>query len=482
MPASTWARSCAPSHSCAARRPTGSRCCARRVPRWTRGCRRSRASGRARTGASVRRTTCSGSRSTVIRTCAGSSSRSRSPDIRSARASCHLAATRAEAEPMPIGPFGIDPVIWAVLRLVIALALAVFVLLNGALAQTLLERKVQAWMQDRLGPYHVGPYGLLQSVADALKLLTKEDIRARLTDLPFFLAAPAIVFSPILASFVVLPFSSDVMGANLNVGLLYLTTLGSMTVLGIVIAGWASNNKYSLVGGLRSAGQLISYEIPQILALVSVVLVVGSLSMLDITRSQAGPLVNALVLPFSFVIYFIAALAETNRTPFDLPEAESELVAGWLTEYSGMRWGTMLALSEYGNVTVVCAIVTTLWFGGWQGPGVEAIPLLGVLWFTLKVYAFILVMMWIRATLPRLRIDQLMSFCWKGLIPMALVNIVVVAVLALAFPTTKIPIAIASWVLLVIFVTGIPVVQRRRLRTLRARARAAAAPAVRAVS
>ena len=202
----------------------------------------------------------------------------------------------------------------------------------------------------------------------------------------------------------------------------------------------------------------------------------------DITRSQAGPLVNVLILPFSFVIYFIAALAETNRTPFDLPEAESELVAGWLTEYSGMRWGTMLALSEYGNVTVVCAIVTTLWFGGWQGPGVDAIPLLGVLWFTLKVYAFIVVMMWIRATLPRLRIDQLMSFCWKGLIPMALVNIVAVATLALAFPNTLVPIAIANWLLVVVFVAGIPFFQRRRLATLRARARASATPAVRAAS
>src|SRR5438132_7108081 len=203
-------------------------------------------------------------------------------------------------------------------------------------------------------------------------------------------------------------------------------------------------------------------------------LLVGSLSMVDITRSQAGPLVNALVLPFSFVIYFIAALAETNRTPFDLPEAESELVAGWLTEYSGMRWGTMLALSEYGNVTVVSSIVTTLWFGGWQGPGVDAVPILGVLWFTLKVYGVIVVMMWIRATLPRLRIDQLMTFCWLGLIPLALLNILVVAVLALAFPDTKIPIAIASWVLLLAFVAGIPFVQRPRLASLRAPASASA--------
>jgi len=378
---------------------------------------------------------------------------------------------------VPIGPFGLDPVIWAPLRLVVAVALALFLILNGALLQIYLERKIQAMMQDRLGPYHVGPFGLLQTFADALKLIAKEDVRPKGTDTYFFLAAPALVFCPMLASWVVLPFA----GANLNIGLLYLTTLGSMTVLGIVVAGWASNNKYALVGGLRSAGQLISYEIPQILALVSVVLVVGSLSMVDITRSQAGPLVNVLILPFSFVIYFIAALAETNRTPFDLPEAESELVAGWLTEYSGMRWGTMLALSEYGNVTVVCGILATLWLGGWQGPGVDALPLLGVVWFTLKVYALILVFMWIRATLPRLRIDQLMSFCWKGLIPAALVNILVVAVLSLAFPDTRVPVAIGSWILLIAFVAGLPLVQRRRLAGLRERARRSALP-VRAAS
>ena len=286
---------------------------------------------------------------------------------------------------MPIGPFGMDPTIWAVLRLVIAVGLAVFLALNGALAQIFLERKIQAVMQDRIGPYHTGPFGLLQTFADAIKLLSKEDIRARLTDAPFFLAAPAIVFSPMLASFVVLPFGPDFVAANLNVGLLYLTTLGSMTVLGVVIAGWASNNKYSLLGGLRSAGQLISYEVPQILALVTVVLYVGSLSMVDITNSQPGLLVNVFVLPFAFVTYLIAALAETNRNPFDLPEAESELVAGFLTEYSGMRWGIFF-VAEYGEVTVVSAIMATLWFGGWHGPGVDAVPILGVLWFTLKTY------------------------------------------------------------------------------------------------
>ena len=371
---------------------------------------------------------------------------------------------------MPIGPFGIDPTIWAVLRLVIAVGLAVFLVLNGALAQIFLERKIQAVMQDRIGPYHTGPFGLLQTFADAIKLLSKEDIRAKLTDAPFFLAAPAIVFSPMLASFVVLPFGPDFVGANLNVGLLYLTTLGSMTVLGVVIAGWASNNKYSLMGGLRSAGQLISYEVPQILALVTVVLYVGSLSMVDITNSQPGLLVNVLILPMAFVTYLIAALAETNRNPFDLPEAESELVAGFLTEYSGMRWGIFF-LAEYGEVTVVSAIMATLWFGGWHGPGVDAVPILGVLWFTLKTYAFVLLFMWIRATLPRLRIDQLMGFCWKVLIPLALLNILASAVIILSFADPRLPLAVVNWLLLAALIVGLPFTQRRRLLRFRSRTR-----------
>jgi len=371
---------------------------------------------------------------------------------------------------MPDGPLGLDPVVWAVLRLVIAVALAIFVVLNGALVQIYLERKIQALIQDRVGPIHTGPFGLLQTIADALKLIGKEDIRARVTDKWFFLAAPLIVFSPMLASFAVLPFAPGLVGADLDIGLLYLTTLGSMTVLGIVIAGWASNNKYSLIGGLRSAGQLVSYEVPQILSLVTVVLVTGSLSMVAITESQPGLLVNLLVLPLAFVTYLIAALAETNRNPFDLPEAESELVAGFLTEYSGMRWGVFF-VAEYGEVTVVSSIMTTLWLGGWHGPGVDALPALGVLWFTLKTYAIVLAFMWIRATLPRLRIDQLMSFCWKGLIPATLANIVVTAVLLLAFPGTLLPVAVANWAMLGLFLAAIPWAQRRRLAATRRRLR-----------
>jgi NADH-quinone oxidoreductase subunit H len=370
------------------------------------------------------------------------------------------------------GPFGLDPAVWAVLRLVIAIALAAGLVFNGALAQIYLERKIQAIIQDRVGPIHTGPWGLLQTFADAIKLLGKEDIRARLTDRWFFLAAPAIVFSPMLASYVVIPFAPGVIGADLNIGLLYLTTLGSMTVLGIVIAGWASNNKYSLIGGLRSAGQLISYEVPQILSLVTVVLLVGSLSLTKIVEAQGTWEIFVLVVPLAFVTYFIAGLAETNRNPFDLPEAESELVAGFLTEYSGMRWG-LFFVAEYGEVTVVASIVSTLWFGGWHGPWTDIHPLLGpalgVLWFTLKTYFFVLVFMWIRATLPRFRIDQLMSLCWKFLIPVTLTNLMVTAVLLLAFPGSLIPVAIANWLMLAGVLALIPYLQRRRLVALRRR-------------
>ncbi len=380
------------------------------------------------------------------------------------------------------GPFGIDPFIWAILRLAIALALAIGLIMNGALLLIYLERKMQAVMQDRIGPYHVGPFGLLQTFADAIKLIAKEDIRPEHSDTAFFIAAPVLVFSPMLAAFVVIPFAPPIVGIDLDIGLLYLVTLGSMGVLGIVIAGWASNNKYALLGGIRSAGQLISYEIPGILSLTTAVLVVGTLSLVEITESQTGPITNIFVIPLAFVTFFMASLAETNRTPFDLPEAESELVAGYLTEYSGMRWGTMLALTEYGNVTVVCAIIATVWFGGWNGPGVEALPILGLLWFTLKTYGFILVFMWIRATLPRMRIDQLMSFCWKGLIPLTLLNLAVTAGLILAFPDNLVPVAIANWGLLAAFVLAIPAFQRRRLRRIRERFGLPSLPAARVTS
>lgn len=377
---------------------------------------------------------------------------------------------------MPDAPFGLDPTLWAVLRLVIAVALLLGLLMNGALLQVYLERKLLAVAQDRVGPIHTGPWGLLQTVADAIKLLTKEDVRSRYTDRLFFLAAPSIVFMPLFAAFVVIPFAPGWQGVDLNIGLLYLVTLGSMEVLGIIIAGWASNNKYSLMGGLRSAGQLISYEVPGILSLVTVVLVVGTLSMAGIAEAQAGWLINLFILPAAFVTYFVSALAETNRAPFDLPEAESELVAGFLTEYSGMRWAIFF-LAEYGSITLVSAIMATLWLGAWSGPFVEEFPPIGILWFTLKTYGLVLVFMWIRATLPRLRIDQLMNFCWKVLIPFTILNFTLTAVLLVAMPGQLLPVAVANWLLLAGLIAIVPRWQRRRLASLRdrlARERAAA--------
>lgn len=377
---------------------------------------------------------------------------------------------------MPDAPFGLDPTLWAVLRLAIAVALILGLLMNGALLQVYLERKLLAVAQDRLGPYHVGPWGLLQTFADAIKLLTKEDVRSRYTDRVFFLAAPSIVFMPLFAAFVVIPFAPGWQAADLNIGLLYLVTLGSMEVLGVIVAGWASNNKYSLMGGLRSAGQLISYEVPGILSLVTVVLVVGTLSMSGMAEAQAGGVINLLILPAAFVTYFVSALAETNRAPFDLPEAESELVAGFLTEYSGMRWAIFF-LAEYGSITLVSAIMTTLWLGAWNGPWVDVFPAIGILWFTLKTYGLVLVFMWIRATLPRLRIDQLMNFCWKVLIPFTIVNFTVTAALLVAMPGQLLPVAVVNWLLLAGLVAVVPRWQRRRLRSLRerlARERAAA--------
>ena len=335
---------------------------------------------------------------------------------------------------MAPGPFGLDPALWAILRLVLAVLLAVGLVFNGALAQIYLERKIQAIIQDRTGPLHTGPWGLLQTFADAIKLLGKEDIRAKLTDHWFFLAAPAIVFSPMLASYVVIPFAPGVLGADLNIGLLYLTTLGSMTVLGIVIAGWASNNKYSLIGGIRSAGQLISYEVPQILSLVTVVLVVGSLSMTKIVDSQEGWIINLLILPLAFTTYFIAGLAETNRVPFDLPEAESELVAGYMTEYTGVRF-LLFFIAEFATAFAFSALAATMFLGGWYVPGIEgnAANWIGPLVLGGKIMLLGFLIFWIRFTYPRFREDQLQRIAWKVLIPVSLINIVATAVLKVAF-------------------------------------------------
>ncbi len=306
----------------------------------------------------------------------------------------------------------------------------------------LLERKVQAWVQVRLGPMRVGPHGVLQPLADVLKLFVKEDITPVRADKWVYTAAPIIVLVPALIAFAVIPFGSTahLFGqsiplyiSDINVGLLYIVAVASIGIYGIILAGYSSNSKYPLLGGLRSSAQLISYEVAVTMTFVVVILLSGSLSMVGIVEAQRTSHVwFAFVQPVALVIYFIGALAETNRAPFDLPEAEQELVAGFHTEYSGMRFA-LFFLAEYANMIVVSSVATTLFLGGWLRPfpNVQALGFLDVVpswvWFCLKTFGLLYLFMWIRATLPRYRYDQLMRLGWKVLIPLAIANIIVTA-------------------------------------------------------
>ena len=308
---------------------------------------------------------------------------------------------------------------WAVAAIValLGIALAVVFLILVVMLEVYLERRVMARMQDRWGPNRVGKWGLLQPVADVMKLLLKEDIRPVTADPVVHFLAPVIVLIPALLAYAVIPFGKGMDIADINVGLLFIVAVGSITTIGIVIAGWGSGNKYSVLGGMRAAAQMISFEIPLLLALVSPILIVGSLSMGDIVKAQSVvPLV--LLQPVAFVIYFIAGIAEVNRSPFDIPEAESELVAGFHTEYSGIKFA-LFFLAEYLNSFAVAAIATTVFLGGWEGPLLPP-----YIWFFAKAILLFVAMIWVRATLPRLRVDQLMGFCWKVLVPVALANLV----------------------------------------------------------
>jgi NADH-quinone oxidoreductase subunit H len=290
-----------------------------------------------------------------------------------------------------------------------------------------LERKVSAHIQDRLGPMYVGGWhGWAQTLADTLKLLLKEDIVPESTDRTLFKMAPFIVFLGAFAAYVVVPFGASSFVTDLNIGILYVFALGSLSVIGIIMAGWASNNKYSLYGGMRAAAQIISYEIPAAIAVMTVIIPVGSLSMVDIVNAQKGGFQNWFIIrnPFvfvAFIVYFVASLAEVNRTPFDIPEAESELVAGYHTEYSGLRFAFFF-LAEYTNMFLVAAVATTLFLGGWTqvlpGPS-QLIP--GPILFFLKALVIIFTQMWLRWSLPRLRVDQLMYLSWKVLLPVSFV-------------------------------------------------------------
>lgn len=289
------------------------------------------------------------------------------------------------------------------------------------------ERKFAARIQDRVGPNRVGPYGLLQSVADALKMLTKEDITPAGADKFIYNLAPIISFAVVLLIWAVIPFTPLHVGSDLSIGILYFVAVGSIGVIKVMIGGWASNNKYALLGAFRTIALLVSYEVPMILALLIPVLLAGSMSLQDITVAQAG-MWYVFKAPLALLIFFIANLAETGRAPFDLLEAESELVAGYNVEYSGFKFGMFMA-GEFMHVFTVAVLSAVLFLGGWWGPGVEQVPALGFIYLGLKTLVIYLLMLLIRNTVPRLRIDQVMSFNWKFMVPLAIVLILVQAFL-----------------------------------------------------
>ncbi len=310
-------------------------------------------------------------------------------------------------------------------------ALLLFILLTACAYMTLLERRLLGKFQVRYGPNRVGPFGLLQPLADGLKLVFKESFMPAHVDVIVYWLAPAISMVTALFVYAVIPFGPEVMLfgqrvplrlADVNVGILLVLATSSVGVYGIILGGWSSNNKYSLLGSLRSSAQLISYELALGLAVISVVLTAGSLSLVSIVEAQRRVWFVALQ-PLGFLIFLIAAVAETNRAPFDLPEAEQELIAGYQTEYGGFKFA-MFYIGEYVAIVTMSALMTTLFWGGWWGP---VLP--GPVWFVLKTLAFVFVFIWLRATLPRVRHDQLMALGWKVLVPLGLLNLVVTAVI-----------------------------------------------------
>jgi NADH-quinone oxidoreductase subunit H len=326
-----------------------------------------------------------------------------------------------------------------ILAYTVLASLPLVFLVPYALAAVWLERKVSAHMQDRLGPMRVGGWhGWAQTIADILKLIQKEDIIPSAADRKLHLAAPFVVFIGSYAAFAAIPFSSAYVGSGIALGLFYIIAVSSLVVVGLLMAGWASNNKWSLLGAMRSAAQIVSYEIPTALTILTVVMLAGTLDLQEINRQQAGPFWNWFVFakpPFvflAFIIYFVASLAETNRTPFDIPEAESELVAGYHTEYSGMKFA-MFFLAEYANMFAVSAIASSVFLGGWNSPFGDFLggPVWGAFWFVSKGMFFVFVQMWLRWTLPRLRVDQLMHVSWKVLTPWAFVCLIGVGLMTM---------------------------------------------------
>jgi NADH-quinone oxidoreductase subunit H len=326
---------------------------------------------------------------------------------------------------------------WISLILVPAIksVLLVVMLLTGFAYLSYVERKLVARFQVRYGPNQAGPFGLLQPIADALKMVFKEEIIPVHVDRIVYVLAPALTVIPALVIWAVIPISGSsftILGqkitpyvADVNVGLLYILAIASLGTYGIVLAGWSSNNKYSLLGALRTSSQMLSYELPMGIALVSVLLIASSLSLVDIVNAQKA-VWFAVLQPIGFIIYFISGLAEAGRSPFDLPETENELVSGFATEYGGIKFA-LFFMGEYIHMITVAALATIFFLGGWYGPFVGQVPILGLAYFVIKVAFMLFVMIWVRASLPRIRYDHLMSFCWKFLLPLGLLNLAATA-------------------------------------------------------
>jgi NADH-quinone oxidoreductase subunit H len=307
-----------------------------------------------------------------------------------------------------------------VLVAVVGLLIVIGLITVNSIGLIYAELKVAAHVQRRPGPMEVGWHGWLQPVMDAVKLLGKELVTASAVNKPLFIVAPMIVILPLLVTFIVIPFGKTLIIRDLNMGLLLIFSFSALNVVGILVGGWASNNKYSLLGALRSVSQCVAYEIPILITVMSVIIMTHSLKMSEIIAAQ-DRVWFIVVQPLAAILYFVASTAETNRLPFDIPEAEGELVAGFHSEYSGMRFA-LFFLAEYTNMFIVAAVFTTLFLGGWRGP---VLP--GPIWFLVKVYALVFLVIVARWTFPRLRFDQLMTLAWKVMIPLAMVNLIVTA-------------------------------------------------------
>ncbi len=371
--------------------------------------------------------------------------------------------------------WGLSETLVAVLSFFIGAAILVTASLVTVIALIWVERKIAGRLQDRPGPNRAGPYGLLQPFADMIKIFTKEITIPSGADKVAFNIAPVLAIASVLLIWAVIPFATTVVGTDINVGVLYIVAVGSFGVVAILMAGWSSNNKFALLGAFRAVAQMVSYEVPMVLALLVPVLLSRSMGLTDVVEAQTPWFI--VTAPIAALIFLITSMAEVGRAPFDLLEAESEIVAGFHTEYSGMNFG-MFYVGEFLHVWTIGALIATFFLGGWRGPGAEVIPILGIVWFYLKTFAGYFVITWIRLSLPRVRIDQLLAFNWKFLTPLALVVLIVTALADKALEMADANRWVYTLVMLAanIIIAWITVLILKQLEPKRARERVTFAP------